>query len=319
MTVEEAGNSGLVPPEIVALRDRYRERREQSLLDAAAAVVSLNTILTADAIDFDAVTPQMREAFELAFPNDDLAERLAGLDPDNAAQLTGFMNNWRGKYFEVLVRDELNTSGQVGDMVLGEGQNAVLASDLSQPGWDLRIVNDSGLPISEIQLKATESASYVREAIERYPDIGVLTTEEVAESIADIPVLSSGISNTDLDSEIAAPLDSLVDSPLQDVVEAIGMGLPVLLIAGTEGTMWLVGRQTFDRAMSRSIDRALKSGTAMAVGGLVAMAGGGVFSLPATMLTRLAFARHGAFSGLSQQVDFDIEKVRMLAQARSAT
>ena len=319
MTEQESSQYGLVRPEIIALRDQYRERREQSLLDAAAAAVSLNMIVHADTVDYDAITPQMKEAFSLAYPNDDLAERFAGLDPDNAAQLTGFMSNWRGKYFEVLVRDELNANGQVGDLVLSDGQSALLATDLSQPGWDLQIVSDTGVTVTEIQLKATDSVSYVKSALERYPDVEVLTTDEVTESIMDAAVLSSGISNAELESDIATPLDGLVDSPFQDAVEAIGMGLPVLLIVGTEGTMWLIGRQTFDRAISRSVDRAVKSGAAMAVGGLVALAGAGLFSVPAAMATRLAFARHGAFSGLSDQVSEDTHRVRLLAKQAGST
>ena len=112
MSQQEINNSGPVPKEIALLRDRYQERREQSLLDAAAAAISLNGIVNGDAINFDQITPQMREAFELSFPNDVLEERLSDLDTADPAELAGFMSNWRGKYFEVLVRDELNSGAR---------------------------------------------------------------------------------------------------------------------------------------------------------------------------------------------------------------
>lgn len=326
MTEQAKSESTLVPPEIIALRDQYRERREQSLLDAAAAAVSLSTIVSADSIDFGAITPQMHEAFELAYPNDDLAERLAGLDPDNAAQLTGFMSNWRGKYFEVLVRDELNSSGQVGDLVLIDGQSAVLASDISQPGWDLQIVSDAGVPVSEIQLKATESVSYVKNALERYPDVGVLTTEAASDfsaainSVVDVVTPQAIDMATDkLKSGILAVAKEIEDSSLQDAVEAIGMGLPVLMTIGAQGTMCLIGRQTLSQAVSVSIDQAIATGAAEVVDGLVALTGAGLLSVPASIATRLAFARHGAFSGLSDQVSEDTERIRSLAPMRSAT
>jgi hypothetical protein len=131
-------------------------------------------------------------------------------------------------------------------------------------------------------------------------------------------VLSSGFANSELESDLMAPVDGLIDSPLQDVLEAVGMGLPVLLVAGTEGTMWLTGRQTMNRAMSRSAVRVMKSGTAMGVGALVTVAGGGAFSIPAVFATRLAFARHGAMDSLSEQVQQDTERVRQIGQSRTA-
>ena len=91
----------------------------------------------------------------------------------------GFLSAWKGKYFEVLVRDELNAGEWVGDIHLEPGQTALLAESAIQPGWDLQIINSDGSVAQELQLKATESLSYVKEALERYPDIGVLTTDEV--------------------------------------------------------------------------------------------------------------------------------------------
>lgn len=282
MKEQKKSQESLVPPEIIALRDQFRERREQSLLDAAATVVSLNTIIHSDAIDYDVITPQMREAFELAFPNDDLAERLTNLDSDNAAQLTGFMNNWRGKYFEVRVRDELNSTGQVGDLVLSDGQSAVLAPDINQPGWDLMIVSESGVPVSEIQLKATDSVSYVKNALERYPDVEVLTTEaasdssSVIDSAVDIVRTQAiNIATDELNSRVSAFANEMEDSPLQDAIEAVGLGLPVLMTVGAGGVMWLTGRQTLGQAVSRSIDQAVESGTTEAVDALLALTGAG--------------------------------------------
>lgn len=319
MTEQGQRGHGLVPVEVAALRDQYRERREQSLLDAAATAISMNAIIYADTIDYSAFTPQMMEAFSLSNPNSEITDRLASLDFDNSDEVAGFLSNWRGKYFEVLVRDELNSGGQVGDLVLAEGQTAVLAENLSQPGWDLQIVSGTGLPVNELQLKATDSISYVKGAIERYPGIDVLTTDEVAASVIDEAVISSGVSNAELSEDLSEPLDGVLDSPLQDAIETFGMGLPVLLIAGTEGTMWLVGRQTFDSALTKSVDRAVKSGVAMAVGGLVALTGVSVLALPATVVTRLAITRYSVFDELGDRMDADTAKVLMLSEKNPHT
>ena len=318
-TQKNSESGGLLPTTILAMRDQYRERTEQSLLDAAAAAFSLNSILTADAIDYDAVTPQMREAFSLAFPNDVLEDRLSALDVHDVRGLAGFMSNWRGKYFEVIVRDELNAHGQVGDLILQEGQTAVLASDLSQPGWDLQILSDSGVPVTELQLKATDSLEYVRTALERYPDIDIGSTDEIADALADTSIIASGVENADLSYDLSGPLEHALDTPLQDAIEAFSVGLPVLLIAGTEGTMWLMGRSTFSKAVSRSVDRAVKTGTAMAVGSIVALAGAGVLSLPATVATRLAFSRHAVFSNLRNHIHTNIDMLRSIHNTPTQT
>jgi hypothetical protein len=307
-------SSELIPAEIRKLRAAYRERREQTLLDAASSAISLNTILTADETDFDAITPQMREAFGLAFPGNDLHASLSEIAgaADNAAEVTGFLNNWRGKYFEVLVRDRLNSGETVGDLTLGAGQTAVLATDISQPGWDLQILSADGLPVSEVQLKASSSLAYVKDALETYPSIEVLATDEVAEQIISDSVSSSGISNTDLQDEIKSPLDTVIDSPLEDIAEMLGHGLPVLVVVGTEGTMWLTGRQTLENALSRSANRLVKTGASMGVGGLLSLVGLGVVSLPASALTRIAMARYDTFNMAQARIRANADRVRGL-------
>lgn len=304
----------IVPVEIARIRKAYRERREQTLLDAAAASLSIHSIFGADAIDFDAVTPQMKKSFELAFPSSDLDETLGDMasNASDTQMISGFMNAWRGKHFEVIVRDRLNAGEHVGELTLSSGQTAVLANELSQPGWDLQIINDSGDSISELQLKATDSLSYVKNALERYPDIDVLTTSEVSDQLVSEMVISSDVPNAGLEDELAAPLDAAIDSPIEDVLEGVFQGLPVILIVGTEGAMWLAGRQSVERAFARSKNRLVKTGAAMSVGALVAIAGGGIFSLPATFATRVGISRYESFSRARHDIRNNIERVRSI-------
>lgn len=309
-----SAETDIVPIKIVRIREEYRERREQTLLDAAAASLSIHTIFNADVIDFDAVTPQMRESFGLAFPRNDLNETLSDMasNTSDTQIISGFMNAWRGKHFEVIVRDRLNAGEHVGELTLSAGQTAILSEELGQPGWDLQIVNDSGDAVSEIQLKATDSLFYVKKALERYPDIDVLTTSEISDQLIDEMVISSDISNAGIEDELSAAVDSVVESPLEDIFEGVFQGLPVILIAGTEGAMWLAGRQTVEQAFARSKNRLVKTGAAMSVGALVAIAGGGVFSLPATFATRMGISRYESFSRASHDVRYNIDRVRSI-------
>jgi hypothetical protein len=56
---------------------------------------------------------------------------------------------------------------------------------LPNPDGICRYWNADGSVAQELQLKATQSLSYVKEALERYPDIQVLATDDVLENGAD--------------------------------------------------------------------------------------------------------------------------------------
>ena len=58
----------------------------------------------------------------------------------------------------------------------------------------------------EVQLKATESVSYINEVLSDYPDILIITTSEIAEQIKHVMVLDSGISNLALTEAVDSVL-----------------------------------------------------------------------------------------------------------------
>lgn len=287
----------------------YVKKRGSVLLESAAAAAALYGICLADRIDFSRITPQMEEAFNLAYPNVELSS-LANRSPE---EIEGFLAAWKGKYFEVLVRDNLNAGEWVGDIHLEPGQVAMLAEDATQPGWDLQILNSDGSVAGELQLKATESLSYVKEALERYPEIQVLTTDEVMapEELAD-RILSSGLSNESLEKTVAEPVAPLLDSPLEDLVEGILPGLPLLMIAVGETKKVMAGRKSVQVALGDGIERVVKTGLAMGAGKVVIMLGGGFYSLPATFLTRLGIDRYKIANLLGKKLDKDMETIRAL-------
>jgi hypothetical protein len=246
---------------IKELYSHYLKEREQTILDAAASGIALMSILSTDKIDFDLITPQMQEAFHLAYPNVELVS-IAGRTPE---EIVGFINGWKGKLFEVDVRDHLRAGEWVGDLHLAHGQTVELAKSVTQPGWDLAIHNADGTLADQLQLKATESLSYVKHALERYPDTHILTTMEVGDihnhlhgmvSIADI-------SNDHLTDMVSEPLSDVLGDSLLDTLLP---GLPLVLIGLTEGYGVVTGKRTSGRATERVVSRAGKSFLAGCIG-----------------------------------------------------
>ena len=163
---------------------RNRTRRNLTVLDIAAAASS-PALFAKGVEDLD---PRLQQA--ILDTNPSITQtRLFELDGN---ELQGAINAAKGKYFEYLVVDRLNTGEQVGDVILPTGYKAELAQSMTQPGWDLQIIGPDGGIAEYLQLKATDSVSYIKETLERYPDFQILATSEVARA-AD--VLDSDINN----------------------------------------------------------------------------------------------------------------------------
>ena len=201
--------------ELHQLYDRYVEERENSILDAAAATAVLDVLVFGDQVDTGAITPQMEEAYRLAFSTvatrTTLVERLAELSNESEDARRGFLSSLKGKYFEVLVKDRFNDGLTTGDLVPGPGQTE-LAADPTQPGWDMVILNANDSTYELLQLKATTFIKPISDALTESPEFRVLATDEgvdqaVASLIDPDNVLHSGISDVQLESEVAAPLE----------------------------------------------------------------------------------------------------------------
>ena len=280
------GSDNLSADNLREVYDRYARRDQQSVVDAASATVAMNALFLEDRVNIDAINPQMLEAFQLAFPNMTI-DQLGGYDP---SALPGIANAWKGKYFEVELRDRLNRGEWVGEIHLGPGQKVELASDLSQPGWDLQILNADGSVDAILQAKATESISYIRKALEKYPEIEIVATEEAAREWTD-QIINSQISDEELEKTIMAPMEELQDSAIEEVAEMISPLLPVIVIAASEGRRVMIGRQTLQDALNNSLDRAVRNAASIGVGGIVALVDAGVISIPATLMTHIVFDR----------------------------
>ena len=298
------------------LYDGYIRRRESTLLDSVAATVAIDALFFADQVDLNAVTPQMREAFARAFPARDLVEQLGGWRHLEPVQVRGYLSDWKGVYHELLIRDRLEDGYQVGSIVLGEGQMAVLPEELNQRGFDIRILNFDGSEDSVLQAKAVAQIGHVNDALRKCPDIQIAATDEVAEGIVDERVFPSGFSNEDLEDRVMKSMDEVWDGPFEEFVESVLPGLPFVIIATTEGTKVLMGRQSFQGALDRAVQRGVKTGAAMGAGALMALVGAGVFSLPAAFLTRLGIDRTRLHTRLTKKIEND--RAQLVSMIRGA-
>jgi len=296
---ELAAVSAEYPPrqreELLALAEQYRRRNEREVLGLAA----ISADITADDITNLGLepekNPQLLAAFERGHPRVDPAT----LADRSAEQIQGYVNNTKGVYFEMLVAKRLNDGETVGELQLEPGQVARLADSPNQSGWDLEIVDRNGESVEQIQLKATESMSYVKDALERYTDIRVAVPEEVDSESTDI--IGTGISNSMLEEtteeQIAELSENDISNALDIAAEFAVDVIPVtsaLIIGVTEGRHYLMGRATLRDTMRSGGKRMGRASAYSAIGSALSATGLGLAAIPVVMGMRVGEARVAA-------------------------
>lgn len=213
---------------------RYLKANRESLFDLTLTAASAEVVAGQNIADLD---PHLIDAIHITNPSlaDEHFFELTG------GELQGAVNTAKGKYFEYLVADRLNAGKQVGPILLPEGYHAVLADSLNQPGWDMQIIGPDGAAADYLQLKATDSAGYIQEALHRYPDIEILATHEVAHSGL---VLDSGITESDLHDHVSSAIDVMDDSVTERFLDYFSPLSPLVAIATWEGYKVSVGQQS---------------------------------------------------------------------------
>lgn len=273
----------------------YRRRHDREILDlaASAAEVAVNDLMNLGLEP--EINSQIGEAFALQYPNMNL-EAIAGATEE---QLQGWANGVKGKYFEILVAEKLNAGESIGDLRLEPGQVARLADSPNQPGWDLEILDREGVVAEQIQIKATESMSYVKEALEKYPDLRVITPQELADKAAAMDaVLSTDIADAGLESAVGGQLAELSEGAIADIlgqsVEAGFDALPGLsaaVIGATEVGYVLLGRSTVEESLKRGGARLGRSTAYTVLGAALTAVDAGIISVPTVTALRIAEGR----------------------------
>lgn len=262
---------------------RYTGFRKTGILDIACVAANLTLNLgSAEASDLD---PLAKQAVIDTNPSFDFAS------PPTGEALEGAINAAKGKYFEYMVVERLNNGERVGDVVLPRGYEAVLAESPNQPGWDVKIIDRDGRVSEFLQLKASDNIGYVKDALERYPDIQIMTTDEVADTMQTSQViLDSDISDEWLTSAIEETM--LENESYMDLfLEAFSPVMSLAVIASTEGLQILVNKKSVTHAISEGVSRSGRSLASQAVAGVIYASGGGWLALPAGIFTRLILER----------------------------
>ncbi len=209
-----------------AIESAQKRRRKDELLDLlVVGGVTLSQVLR----DPAAVPENVQQAFALAHPGlaqtETFSDAVARMSGDG---LVGLVSSVKGKLFELELVDHLNSGG------LPDGYHAEIAGSAIQPGWDIRVLDENGQVSELLQAKATESAQYVQEALQRYPDIDVTTTTEVHAQLVALSlaenVHDSGISEAVLQAKVeaAAQGDAVFDA--SDLVPS-SIGLAVIALS----------------------------------------------------------------------------------------
>lgn len=169
--------------------------------------------IKSDMIERDEVFEAVRRGYS-ELQDSSNSEILEYFSLSSADELKGHVSNIKGILFEQEVQDKLNNNGIESNIF----------ENINHPDTDLQIL-ENGSVLEEVQLKATDSTSYINETLVENPDIPIVATTEVANTIETEEVIDSGISNTLLEETVAETI-----SPIPTSVEGVlfKVGLAVL-------------------------------------------------------------------------------------------
>jgi len=157
----------------------------------------------------------------------EIAERFREYSPE---QLEGVINTVKGKMFEIMVANAENADN--------DAWQAYMHEDESYPGSDIIFTNNDINETVEVSLKAVsaENTSIIEYALKKYPDLPIITTDEVAALYPDNPmVFSSGIKHEELQDITEDRMDELLNSIEQvDASHVVVGGVTV----GTIAAIW---------------------------------------------------------------------------------
>lgn len=239
-----------------------QHRRKDELLDLlVVGGMTLSQVIR----DPTGVPLEIERAFDLAYPGLTQTESFAdAVNRMSSDELVGLVSGVKGKLFEIELVDHLNNGG------LPDGFHAAIAESATQPGWDIQITDANGQVSELLQAKATESASYVQDALERYPNIDVTTTSEVHGQLVAMglaqDVHNSGISEAMLQAKVEAAAHAGGAFDASNLVPS-SIGLAVIALSV------FMGRDASLREKGAALGtRSAKAGASSAVGKMAMVA-----------------------------------------------
>jgi hypothetical protein len=266
-----------------------RESTPEELLDIAVlSGYSVSDILSGKVAESD-IDPRILKAFGEQYPHaGNFIDFIRGHEGDTEA-INGIVSAVKGKLFELEYLDWLNNGH------LPSGAVAELANSPTQPGWDIIIKDAHGHPIEYLQLKATESIGYIKEAFATHPDIDVVATHEVFRRIND--TAGSELHQHVLDGHF---LNENLEEHVQDGVSGAEMTpefqWPLLafgIIAVDSFKGYLEGKTSGKKAIRSGVTRGWRTLVCRAAAyASILISHEPVVGLPTSVLSRLLFSRH---------------------------
>lgn len=250
-----------------------------ALADIVAGKIAESQI-PSDVIDaFHAQYPQYGSSFVEA------VHHLAR-DPE---RLMGLVSGVKGKLFELDYASWLNHGH------LPAGWTAELAHHANNPAWDIVVHDAHGHVDQLLQLKATATLDYVREAIAAHPDISVVAPHELVQKIADHHdvlfghVLDGHDSLAHLNSHVA---DAVGHADAAGGVlhhfPVLGPAFAITWAVGQNFSAYRTGKTSLEEAVRNVGERGILAILASGAGWAAAVAAHEPFvGLPVSVLTRL--------------------------------
>ena len=165
--------------------------------------------IKSDMIERDEVFEAVRRGYS-ELQDSSNSEILEHFSLSSADELKGHVSNIKGILFEQEVQDKLNNNGIESNIF----------ENTNHPDTDLQILENSSV-LEEVQLKATDSTSYINETLAENPDIPIVATTEIANAIGKEEVIDSGISNEELENSVTDTLSSESDSVIEEALVSI--------------------------------------------------------------------------------------------------
>jgi hypothetical protein len=233
------GFTFFIEEEIQARRKRYPEFAISGVIYA---------LLTNSAVDDSKESQLALEAIRRVrgdwgdASESDISSELSEYGPE---QIRGFANNAKGIYHERLFVENYNNSH--------DDTYAEMFGASNHPVSDV-LIKSIGTDdvIAEYQLKASSGVQIVREHFEKYPDVDVLATDEIANKFQGVE--SSGISNDDITAHMNEVVTYIADNTIGDrVLHSAEMA--GLVASGLAAIEILSGRRTASDAGVEAMKR----------------------------------------------------------------
>ena len=186
----------------------YAFREEIVVISVLAALKNGSNLVFDSQIELAALEA-IRRGYSAISPSASVGDISLYFQAIPQEQILGNVNHIVGITHEILVVDAINAAG--------DGDFASLVGATNNPVVDIQIVGSDGV-VENVQLKATDSISYINEHLNKNPDVDVIATEEVADVMNNEQVTSSGFENEELRQVVEESLEELSEHTYNEYI-----------------------------------------------------------------------------------------------------